>query len=84
MLLLTVELYDRLTAARERHDDRIGMRLDVELTRADLVVESIGEPTALFAETGPDRLHLLLERFRAPFLQRVGVDRWCGGASNSR
>jgi hypothetical protein len=60
------------------------MPLDVELMRADLAVESLGEPMALFAETGPDRLDLLLEDFSEPILQRVGVDLWCGRASNLR
>jgi hypothetical protein len=58
------------------------MSLDVELRRPDLLVESIGEPTALVAEPGPDRLDLLLEQFSEPILQRVRVDSWCGGASN--
>jgi hypothetical protein len=39
---------------------------------------------ALFAETGPDRLDLLLEDFSEPILQRVRVDLWCGSASNLR
>ena len=71
MLLLAVELYDRLTADGERHHDRIGMGLDVELMRADLVVESVGELMALLAETGPDRLDLLFEDLGDPLPQRV-------------
>jgi hypothetical protein len=84
MLLLAVELYDRLTADGERHHDRIGMGLDVKLMRADLVVEPLGEPMASFTETGPDRLDLLLEDFSEPILQRVRIDSWRGGAPRLR
>jgi len=82
MLLLAVELYDHLTAGGERHHDRIRMRLDVQLMRPELLVESLGEPVALFAEAGPDRLDLLLEQCSEPILQSVNVDPWCGGAPN--
>jgi len=84
MLLLPVELYDRLAADGERHHDRIGMGFDVELMRADLVVEPLGEPMAPVTETGPDRLDLLLEDFSEPILQRVSIDSWRRGAPNFR
>jgi hypothetical protein len=71
MLVLQVELYDHLSAAGKPHNDRVGMRLDVELMRADLVVESVGELMALLAETGPDRLDLLFEDLGDPLPQRV-------------
>lgn len=82
MLVLRVELYDHFSAAGEPHHDRIGIRLDVELMRANLVVESLGELMALLAETGPDGLDLLFEDLGDPLPQRF--DSCCGGASALR